>query len=137
MKLNELQRLFDSNVMQLVLQYYAILKSEIDATRDNLEIERNDKQILIRQAALLRDIRLYACHLTIESRGSLNISLLPPDSQQYSRCVKAVTDNVNGACFGIISSESDAIKRQLSVRNVLKLQNAYLSGKLKVNPLPV
>lgn len=135
MKLLELQKLFDSNVMQLVLEYYSILKVEVDSARANLAMERAEQQVLLKQAEMLRDIRLFACHLAVETRGALGLSLLPPEPQQFVRCVKAVTDNVNGAMFGLRPDQTEHVKRNLRVRNVLKLQNAFLSKKLKVRLL--
>ncbi len=132
MKLASLQELFDANVMQLVLDYYAILKSELDATREQLAIERLDQQVLIKQAAVLRDIRLFTCHLMVETQGTIGLSLLTADSQQFVRCVKAVTDNINGDAFGLSLAATDHLKTTLRVQNVLKLQNSFLSGKLKV-----
>jgi hypothetical protein len=132
MKLISLQELFDANVMQLVLDYYAILKSELDVTREQLAIERLDQQVLIKQAAVLRDIRLFTCHLMVETQGAIGLSLLTADSQQFARCVKAVTDNINGDAFSLSRAATDHLKTTLRVQNVLKLQNSFLSGKLKV-----
>ncbi len=128
---------YESQVMQLVLDYFAILKSEVDLNRTKLETNKQDQLVLVNQASVLRDIRLFACHLAVESRGQLGLSMLPLESQQFVRCVKAVVDNVNVSCCNPeICSSVDDLKNLLRVPHVFKLQNSFLAGKLKVhNPL--
>lgn len=128
-KLSQYQRLFESSMMQLVLDYFTILKSEVDACKGKNSTDALEQEILMKQAVVLRDIRLFACHLLVESRGQLSLSMLGIDTPQFTRCVKAVTDNVN--CTHCPSLTVDSLKASLRVKNVLKLQNLYLSNKLK------
>jgi arginine repressor len=121
-----MQKRFDAEAMQLVLQYYAIIQQEIATSRRKLVQENAERDLLYKQAAVLRDIRLFACHLMVESRGKLSFSMLPPDSQQFARCVKAVMDNVQDDHY-------DArFRNRIRVLNVFKLQNTFLSAKLQV-----
>jgi hypothetical protein len=124
--LERLQRQFDSEAMHLVLQYYAIIQEEIAASRRKLVAEQLDKELLHKQAAVLRDIRLFACHLMVESRGKLGFTMLPQESQQFARCVKAVMDNVQDDLYNA------RFRSRIKVLNVFKLQNSFLSGKLQV-----
>lgn len=125
--LNQMQKRFDAEAMQLVLQYYAIIQQEIATSRRKLVQENAERDLLYKQAAVLRDIRLFACHLMVESRGKLSFSMLPPDSQQFARCVKAVMDNVQDDHY-------DArFRNRIRVLNVFKLQNTFLSAKLQVH----
>ena len=142
-QLLEKQKSFDCEVLQLVIQYYAIIQHEISASRSKLTIEMTEKNLQFKQAAVLRDIRLFACHLMVESRGKLSFTMLPPDSQQFARCVKAVMDNVNFERFDVFDSSGRSrlsngsggtkdIRSLIKVLNVFKLQNSFLSGKLQV-----
>lgn len=126
----EQQSRFDADVLQLVLQYYAIIQHEIATSRTKLLQENSEKDLLCKQAAILRDIRLFAYHLMVESRGKLGFTLLSPESQQFVRCVKAVMDNINNGVFQM--ANADALRTQIKVLNVFKLQNSFLSGKLQV-----
>eukprot|EP01032_Pedospumella_encystans_P017603 gene17603-20052_t len=115
--------------MKLILQYYAIIQHEIAASREQLIQENIEKDLLYKQASVLRDIRLFACHLMIESRGKLSFTMLPPDSQQFARCVKAVMDNIRNDNLNDI--ETDLLRNKIKVLNVFKLQNSFLSTKLQ------
>lgn len=125
----ESQRRFEAKAMQLVLRYYTILHNELRSSKKMLSKEKSEKGVLFKQAKILRDVRMFASHIIVESRGKISFSMLPPDSQQFSRCVKAVIDNVN-AHRSIVSGMRD-IKTKTKVLNVFKLQNSYLSGKLQ------
>ena len=130
------QSQYDGDIMKLILQYYAIIQHEIAASREQLIQENIEKDLLYKQASVLRDIRLFACHLMIESRGKLSFTMLPPDSQQFARCVKAVMDNIRNDNLNDI--ETDLLRNKIKVLNVFKLQNSFLSTKLQVgNSIPL
>lgn len=116
--------------MHLILQYYAIIQHEIAASREQLLVENEEKDLLYKQASVLRDIRLFACHLMVESRGKLSFTMLPPDSQQFARCVKAVMDNIRND--NLNDMDMNLLKNKIKVLNVFKLQNSFLSAKLQV-----
>jgi hypothetical protein len=126
----DLQKRFDSEALQLVLQYYAIIQQEIETSRVKLVQENTEKELLFKQAAVLRDIRLFASHLMVESRGKLGFTMLPAESQQFARCVKAVMDNVQDEAFS--TGDVARFRSRIKVLNVFKLQNSFLSGKLQV-----
>ena len=131
----KMQQQFDHSALHLILQYYDILQYEISASRAKLIQENVEKNLLIKQAAVLRDIRLFACHLMVESRGKLGFTMLSTDSQQFARCVKAVLDNVQEENIDVVNIQS--FRSRIKVLNVFKLQNSFLSGKLQVGALYV
>ncbi|KAJ1435239.1 hypothetical protein B484DRAFT_428922 [Ochromonadaceae sp. CCMP2298] len=127
--LEQQQKQFERDALQMVLRYFAIINDEIADSRKRLCDEEAEKEVLCRQAGVLRDVRLFACHLMVESRGRVSFSALPPDSQQFARCVKAVMDNVNLERFKI--SGQVELKGGVQVLSVFKLQNAFLSSRLQ------
>jgi hypothetical protein len=126
----EQQKAFDCEALELVLQYYAVIQQEIADSRRKLFMEMQEKGLQIKQAKLLRDIRLFASHLMIESRGKMCFTMLPSDSQQFARCVKAVMDNINVDRLEVVDAAE--FQRKVRVLNVFKLQNSFLSSKLQV-----
>jgi hypothetical protein len=134
-KIDDLLHHYESHTMQCILQYYNIIKKELDSSRIRLLYDRLEKQILIKQAEILYQLRLFSSHLIIETKGKIFFSITSYDSQQYIRCVKAIKDNVN--IEKINNSNLNIIniidfKMKTKVLNVFKLQNGFLSRKLQV-----
>jgi hypothetical protein len=134
-KIDNLLHHYESHTMQCILQYYNIIKKEFDSSRIRLLYDRLEKQILIKQAEILYQLRLFSSHLIIETKGKIFFSIASYDSQQYIRCVKAIKDNVN--IEKITNSNLNIIniidfKMKTKVLNVFKLQNGFLSRKLQV-----
>ena len=119
-ELTSLQKMFDSRFMQLVLQYYVILRHEMEESRKQLFFERQDKNLAIQHALVLKEIQIFACHIKQESKSAVVLSTLGTETPQFERCAKAVKDNL----------PSDSFCR---VFNVFKLTNSFLSKSLQVN----
>lgn len=119
----------EAEMMRLILQYNAIIQRELKDSKRMLGDEYEEKLLQRKQVKILRDIRLFANHLMMESRGKISFAMLNADSQQFSRCIKAVLDNVNAA-RGLFAGESD-LNNRVRVLNVFKLQNTHISNKLQ------
>ena len=91
----QLQESVDAQVMRHVLEYFSILKKDMNLSRERLDehsIECNRKK---HQAKRLRDIQIFAKHLQIETQGAVSFDLIPTGNPQWTRCGKAVKDNLN------------------------------------------
>jgi hypothetical protein len=128
-KLSDEQKTQDASLLESVLNYYAILSQEMSAANEGLQIERTDKVVVLKQAAILRDLRYFACNLYVETKGRISLTMLHQESPQFERCVKAVMDNINTAITEELQMDTSTTK----VLNVLKLQNPFLSKKLQVS----
>jgi len=127
-KMRELRRLqesSDANLMQLVLQYFVVLKEELMATREKLRIDSMDTLLQRRQARVLRDLKLFAHHLYHETKSKVSLSVLAPDSTQYKRCKKAVKDNIGQQ---LLTSHGCS---DIKVLAVLKLDHGLISDQLR------
>ena len=122
------QKFHDSKFLRLVLEYHSILNREMNLSKSRLTTERVQKEILLRQEALVRDLRFFACNLSVETKGKVNLTLLHQDSPQFERCVKAVLDNINTK----VLSDKNLDSKNIKILNVMKLQNTFLSNKLQV-----
>lgn len=133
-KIDNLLHHYECHTMQCILQYYNIIKKELDSSRIRLLYDRLEKQILIKQAEILYQLRLFSSHLIIETKGKIFFSITSYDSQQYIRCVKAIKDNVNIEKINNSNLNINIIdfKMKTKVLNVFKLQNGFLSRKLQV-----
>eukprot|EP01038_Epipyxis_sp_PR26KG_P010789 gene10789-14486_t len=125
--LQDLQNQYDCFMMKSVLQYYSILYEEMKVTRRRLHNEKLEKEIQIMQENSLKNIRLFACHLAVETKGQIGFTLLSNESPQANRCNKAVLDNV----LQSFSSEVDDLQSKIKVLNVFKLQNSFLASNLQ------
>lgn len=91
----QLQESTDTKIMQHLLQYFSILKEEVNSTRERLvrhSVECNRKK---HQAKRLRDIQIFANHLQIETHGGVTIESISLGNPQWLRCGKAVKDNLS------------------------------------------
>lgn len=124
---------FDSISLAAAVRYASILKREMRNTKGGLQREREEKEVLLKQAKVLRDIRLFATQVALESRGQISFSLLAPGSQQFNRCAKAVMDNTKFSNSNSNSGETtlEDYKKHVKVRNVLKLRNVFLNDKIQ------
>jgi hypothetical protein len=73
-KIDNLLHHYECHTMQCILQYYNIIKKELDSSRIRLLYDRLEKQILIKQAEILYQLRLFSSHLIIETKGRANES---------------------------------------------------------------
>ena len=122
-ELKQLQESSDAHLMHLVLQYFGILKEELVATRTRLSIDSRESEMQRRQAKILRDVRLFAHHLNYETKGKLNLTVLPQDSTQFKRCKKAVIDNISPNFLADFS--------EVKVGAVLKLEHVHIADQLQ------
>lgn len=120
---------YDRHLMNRTLTYFSLLSNEMVRAQNQLQLRRADKDFLLRQARTIRNIKLFGCHLVAESKGRLKLTVIPPETQQFARCVKAVVDNLNPNIFGV---SGDDLRSGINVLNVLKVQNEFLASKLQV-----
>lgn len=123
---------FDYSALQSILQYSSILQQELYDANQALLRERAMKESLKDQAKVTRDLLFFSTHLRSETKGKIELTLLPTSTAQFSRCVKAVHDNLHN-CFGF-NAKSPLIPDSDNVRiiNVFKLKNALLAQNLHV-----
>ena len=123
---------FDTNALQSALEYFSILKKDIEAASEQLKKERSEKDALKKQAKVCRDILLFSTHLKLETNRKVEISLLPVDSAQFLRCVRAVHDNI-GSSFGLQHKPRNKLTpNDVRILNVFKVKNDHLSKVLQV-----
>jgi hypothetical protein len=134
--LEENAKRFDSRTLTATLQYFSVLKNEIDQTSSDLAAERADKEALKRQAKVARDIMLFNCHLQLECCKKIELSILHHDSAQFQRCVRAVQENLQSNFHNMfspsMSNKSKFTSRDVSIINVFKLRNDFLAKNLQV-----
>lgn len=94
-EMRRLQESTDSKVMVRVLEYFAILKEEMNSTRNSLKISSIECNQKKHQAKRLRDIQIFSRHLSIETQGAVSFETIPLGSIQWKRCQKAVKDNLH------------------------------------------
>ena len=128
-RLSDAERQYEAHFLELVLQYYSVLKDEWVASRGELEKQRDRKSTALLHAEVNRDFKYFAFHLRNETSGIISLSLVNTNSAQYERCVRAVIDNKQL----LESKQSDKSEYDMKVLNVLKLNNSFLSRKLKVS----
>ena len=116
----------DARMMQLVLEYFSILKDEMHATRSRLEFDQVEGQRQKQQAKRLRDVKIFARHLGMETQGKVFLNLLDPNSSQAKRCSTAIRENMNRTLLQSAGYED------VKVLNVFKLEHTVLSRKLQV-----
>ena len=124
-ELVQFQQIADAQIMQLVLQYFAILKEELNATRERLDKDIGEFVIMKQQAKRLRDVQIFSRHLRMETQGKVALEIIDMDSPQAKRCAKAVRENMNKNRlheFGY----SD-----VKILNVFKLEHTFLSKQLQ------
>lgn len=108
----QLQESNDSKFMERALEYFAILKEEMNSTRSSLNVSSIECNHKKQQAKRLRDMQIYSRHLSIETQGAVSFEAIPIGSPQWKRCRKAVKDNLNMSrlrrCGRIINSKLKA-----------------------------
>lgn len=147
-----LKQKYDGCLMELTLEYYNIIMSELYTTKQQVLCEQRDVQLLYKHAKILRDIEMFSVHLSLETKKNVTLVLLPNDSQQFNRCCKAVMDNIKPVLFGESPNNSYAspnksgnsysnsgdksnhdtmnLMNNTRILNVFKLQNNYLANNL-------
>lgn len=127
---------FDACALQSMLQYAAVLQQELLDAQKSLAQERAMKDILKDQARISRDLLLFSVHLSLETKGRIELQHLSASTAQYVRCVKAVHDNLHN-CFGF-SRVSPMIPDpdNVSILNIFKLKNTVLAKNLQVLKTP-
>lgn len=123
---------FEARALNSMMQYFLVLKQEIESVANQLDTERSEKESLKRQAKVARDILLFNCHLRMESRGKIELSLLHQESAQFQRCVRAVQDNMQSSFGGLLQPRRPLTARDVRIVNVFKLNNDHLSARLQV-----
>lgn len=133
MLLNNNSRTFDTNALQSALDYFSILKKDIEGATEHLRRERSEKDALKKQAKVYRDIMLFSCHLKLETNKKIEITALSTDSAQFIRCMRAVHDNI-GQTFGMqLKPRQKMTPKDIRILNVFKLKNDFLSRSLQVS----
>ena len=126
---SRLQYTADAKLMELVLQYFAILKDELNTTRERLHSSFSDGIFLKQQAKKLRDIQIFGKHLNIETKGNVTLEVLDIDSLQYKRCAKAIRENLKE------SKLLEARFVDISILNVIKIEHSIISKRLQVQTI--
>jgi len=116
----------DAALMKYVIEYGGICRKEIERSRKVLANEVRDCAESIKLAKEVRDIRVFAHHLSTETGGKVKLSLLEEDSAQSLRCRKAVYENAKKGFL-----ESLGIDK-MNISYVLKVEHVVLSRHLEV-----
>lgn len=124
-ELLQFQQAADAQIMQLVLHYFAILKDELNSTRERLDKDIVEFQIMKQQAKRLRDVQIFSRHLRMETQGKVSIEIIDMDSPQAKRCAKAVRENMNRTKL------QEMGYMDVKILNVFKLEHSLLSRKLQ------
>lgn len=120
--LSELQKQTDSVVMKLILHYYSVLREELTLTRNTLHHDHLESLIIRRRYNLMKDIRLFAEHLSIESKNKICLNELSFESSQAKRCKKAVRENMS---TDFLNAQSN-----FQVLKLYKLEHMLMSSHL-------
>ena len=76
------QQTADAQIMHLVLQYFAILRDELNSTRERLDKDAVEFHIMKQQAKRLRDVQIFSRHLRMETQGKVCLEVIDVDSPQ-------------------------------------------------------
>lgn len=117
----------DAVLIQLVLNYYAVLRVELDSHRQKTTAEDAVLSVKAKHFERVRDMKIFAYHLAVETKEKVCVHYLPSDSVQSVRCSKAVTDNVKEGHLSSIG-----FKNSFQILSVLKIENSWLSERLEV-----
>ena len=90
----QLQESIDTELMERVLQYFSILKDELNTTCERLDEHSVNCTRKKHHAKRLRDIQIFSKHLEVETQGIVTCDLIPAGSSQWTRCGKAIKDNL-------------------------------------------
>jgi hypothetical protein len=112
--------------MKIVLQYSALLVSELELSRVNMRAEEGVIRALQRQAQVAFQLRLFKEYVAIETKGLVTLECLSKDNEQYKRCKKAIKDNITPAFLRAGNFQG------VRVLNIYHLQNERLARHLKV-----
>jgi len=123
-ELLNLQKSSDANLMQLMLQYFNIMKDELIVAKDNLIRHALECNLQKRQAEVLKDMKIFAHYLYLETKGKVSIKSLDSESSQFKRCRKAVQDNVSNVLL-------DRGYNDVKILHVFKLEHKILSSQLQ------
>ena len=93
--ISHLQKTVDGMLMDDVLDYFSILKSEMNSNLKKLSLDSADCGRRKRQAKRLRNIVIFSRYIHIETQGAVTLTSIEPDSSQWARCQKAVAENLN------------------------------------------
>ena len=74
--LDRLQTSHDASMMTLTLQYFDILKKELEENRKVLYSAAREAELLKRQAKVLHDINLFALYLHYETKRKISLQSL-------------------------------------------------------------
>ena len=118
----ESQKHTDSVVMKLILHYYSVLREELTLTRSTLYQDHLDSLIVRRRFNMMKDIRIFAEHLSVESKNRICLNELSFESSQAKRCKKAVKENMSKAFLNTQGS--------FQVLKLYKLEHILLSSHL-------
>ncbi len=124
---------FEAKALESTLQYFSVLKEEIEGAAHQLQIERSEKESLKKQAKVGRDIMLFNQHLRMESRKQIELVPLHPESAQFQRCVRAVHDNLNESFGLMLKPKFKLTAKDVRILNVFKLKNDRLTKQLQVS----
>lgn len=125
----------NAHIYKAMLTYVNVLKKELRNAYVELAHEQAQKESLRLQRLVHRDILLFNMKLKLETNNKIELIALSPDSAQFQRCVKAVEDNL-GRHYPLnlhLKTAQSSKKPPVTVLNVYKLQNQYLSATLQVS----
>jgi hypothetical protein len=145
-KLQSNSSFFSSSLFSSICSYYEVLRKELFLEKKKLKFERLDKEIHHKGVSLLKNILIFNCHLILETKKNIEITVLIRNSPQFLRCSKAVFDNLGNSNLFQTSSQKHTStnhnknliyetlrnKEELKVINIFKLKNNFLSNNLQV-----
>lgn len=115
----------DNTLLKLVLSYFSILKYELLENRKLVDIKYSLYKQKLKSLQMSKDMKLFAHHLNVETKGNVSVQYLSSDSTQFKRCHTAVMDNVNHSHLEMVEVGN------LQVIHAIKLQHIQLARQFK------
>ena len=93
--MDRLQQSSDAYAAQLVMQYFSLMKMELEENRKSLYAAALEAKMLKKQARVRRDVMMFSHYMKYETKERIRILRLENDSSQFKRCRKAVNDSLS------------------------------------------
>ncbi len=122
--MDRLQQSSDANAAQVVIQYFNLMKTELEENRKLLYAAALEAEMLKKQARVRRDVMMFSHYLKYETKDRVKVMSLESESSQFKRCRKAVNDSL-----GPLLKRSGYVDAK--VLAVLKIEHALISAQLQ------
>jgi len=116
---------YDSRVMEILLSYFSLVKSELLENQVSIEWENKAFQSHKEQALLVQNLKCFAHYVFYETRRKVVLEVLPKDSPQYQQCRQAAKDNVSMITLKAVGYDG------INILRVIKLRHDLLTSQLQ------